>query len=267
MNLCQNTVEHHNISTMEPLLSLLIQSAMAIFLFMVGIFFLAIYKKDNSIVDIAWGIGFMVIAAICLFASPQTHPIQLIITTCIFIWGARLAIHIRMRKKDNEEDFRYKNWRDSWKCFYLRSFFQIYMLQGTLMLIIAAPLYTTALTPTQHWLTTSIGLIIFLVGFGFEAIGDWQLMQFKKDKKNKGKIMTTGLWSTTRHPNYFGEVTLWWGIWLIAIPSSWLSIISPLMITFLILKVSGIPMLEEKYQERADWKKYANKTPAFFPRL
>lgn len=124
----------------------------------------------------------------------------------------------------------------------------------------------TAPSAPPEWLDL-LGLAAWLYGFCFEAVGDWQLLMFIRNPDNKGKLMTTGLWRYTRHPNYFGEVTLWWGLWLmtLALQGGWLTIIGPLTITFLILKVSGIPMLEKPYEERADFQEYKRCTSAFFP--
>ena len=146
------------------------------------------------------------------------------------------------------------------------------MLQGLLAVVIAAPVLVAhhdsndSLLNENIWLTV-IGSTVWWVGFLFESIGDWQLTKFIGNKKNKGKVMTTGLWKYTRHPNYFGEVTMWWGLWLIVAPLNGgiTAIISPLTITFLLLKVSGIPMLEKKYEKKKAFQAYKKKTSAFFP--
>jgi steroid 5-alpha reductase family enzyme len=149
-----------------------------------------------------------------------------------------------------------------------RSFLQVFMLQGLLLLLVAIPVIFVNQAPEAPlgWLDV-LGLAIWMYGFAFEAIGDWQLLQFIRDPTNKGRLMTTGLWRYTRHPNYFGEVTLWWGIWLmtLTLPGGWLTIIGPLTITTLILKVSGIPMLEKPYEERTDFQEYKRRTSVFFP--
>jgi steroid 5-alpha reductase family enzyme len=142
------------------------------------------------------------------------------------------------------------------------------MLQGLLMIIIAIPVTRISIAePSSLTLLDLLGVLVWVTGFLFEAIGDYQLLQAKKDPANKGKIMRTGLWQYTRHPNYFGEVLLWWGMYLIAlsVPGGWSTIIGPLTITFLILKVSGIPLLEKKYEGNADFDEYKRTTNAFFP--
>jgi steroid 5-alpha reductase family enzyme len=141
-------------------------------------------------------------------------------------------------------------------------------LQGTLLVIVAIPIIFANTSAESSWtILDGIGLSVWLFGVLFESVGDWQLLTFMRNPANKGKLMTTGFWRYTRHPNYFGEVTLWWGVWLIvcAIPNGWMTLVGPLTITFLILKVSGIPMLEAHYAGRADFEAYKQRTSAFFP--
>lgn len=243
--------------------------ALYIFLYMSLIFIFAWIKKDNSIVDIAWGIGFILIAIITFVSADEFMLRKLLVTTLVIIWGTRLALHIFFRNRGKGEDFRYKQWRKSWgKWFRVRSFFQIFMLQGLLLLLIVYPVILINHAEKKDLIILDfIGLFIWLIGFFFETVGDYQLKKFKQHPENKGKIMTLGLWKYTRHPNYFGETTMWWGIFLIAlaVKNGWTAIISPLLITFLILKVSGVTMLEKKYLDNPDFIEYAKKTSAFFP--
>lgn len=243
--------------------------AICVFLYMSFIFMLAWIKKDNSIVDIAWGVGFILVAILIFFLEPEFVTRHILVTALIFLWGTRLATHIAIRNKGRGEDYRYAQWRKDWgKWFFIRSLFQIYMLQGLLLLIIAYPviLINYSEEPGITFLDI-LGLIIWLYGFFFEAVGDYQLLKFKGQAKNKGKIMTQGLWKYTRHPNYFGETVMWWGIFLIALSvrNGWTAIISPLTITFLLVKVSGISMLEKKYVGNKEFEEYAKRTRAFFP--
>lgn len=144
------------------------------------------------------------------------------------------------------------------------------MLQGLFMLIISAPVWfinSMPGRPLTWW--DNAGLIVFGIGFLFEAIGDYQLAVFRKDPANKGKLMTTGLWSITRHPNYFGESLVWWGIALYAVslPLGWITLVSPVLITLLLRFVSGVPMLEKRFHDHPDWPAYADKTAPFVPFL
>lgn len=261
----------------------IIIATIIIAIYMTSIFIVSLIKKDNSIVDTAYGIGFILISiSTAIIFSPISFPAA-IVTFLITIWAIRLSTRIFLRNYKKPEDFRYKAWRDSWTWFKTRSFFQIYMLQGSIILAIASPaLFLNGLGSSiaqPSIILVSIGVCIWIIGFFFEAVGDHQLDQFirqlKQSQTNDNTphrtIMDQGLWSLTRHPNYFGEVCIWWGIWVIALSvySSNMSVlftfISPLLITFLLLKVSGIPMLEEKYKGNKEFDEYKKRTNAFFP--
>lgn len=168
----------------------------------------------------------------------------------------------------DKEDIRYLNWRQEWgQGWILRSYLQVFILQAVFMILIASPvIYSIEHLPRETSLLVYLGVIAWIFGFVFESISDAQLKKFKQDPSNKGKMMTTGLWSYSRHPNYFGEVVQWWGVFLMAIDenSGWL-ILSPSLITFLILKVSGVPMLEKLMEGRPGFEEYKRKTPIFFP--
>jgi steroid 5-alpha reductase family enzyme len=251
---------------MEFLLSI----AFVIWIYMTIIFLYALLKNDNSIVDIFWGLGFIVVAAYSFIKTGNLHTKTIVINLMVLIWGVRLAIHIFLRNKGKGEDFRYKAWRESWKCFNFRSYFQIFILQGIFMMIVSCPVYfVNQFAEESFYFIDYIGILLFLAGFIFETISDYQLMLFRKMPGNKGKIITTGLWSISRHPNYFGETLLWWGISCFALPyhQGWIMLISPVMITFLLRFVSGVPMLEKKYKSHPDWKEYKEKTAVFVPFL
>jgi len=240
-----------------------------ILLYMTGWFIAAQIRGRNDIADVAWGLGFTLVAVVSLVAGDVYSPRGLLVSGLVLAWGLRLALHIHNRNRGRGEDPRYRQWREEWgKWFVLRSFLQVFMLQGALLLLVAVPIVfvNTAPAGPLGWLDL-LGLAVWLYGFGFEAVGDWQLLKFIRNPGNKGKLMTSGLWRYTRHPNYFGEVTLWWGIWLmtLCLPGGWLTIVGPLTITILILKVSGIPMLEKPYEDRADFQEYKRRTSAFFP--
>ncbi len=187
----------------------------------------------------------------------------------VTLWGARLAIHIYRRNLGKPEDPRYGKWRKDWgEHAVIRAYIQIFLLQGLLMVIISLPVtFIIVHAQDSGSILSVLGICIWLTGFFFEAVGDYQLVKYKKDPASKGKIMTQGLWSYTRHPNYFGEVTLWWGMYVIAlsVPNGWMTFPGPLTITFLILKVSGIPLLEEKYKDNPEFQAYKRRTSAFFP--
>ncbi len=232
--------------------------------------------KDNGIVDVAWGPGFCTVAVLLFLKSGQAvfSPAGMLMLM-ILLWGIRLAAHIGYRNKGRAEDFRYQNFRKNWgKRQVLGAFLQVFVLQGFIMWWVLMPVYVSTASyegffPTDWKLIfILLGFFLFVIGFLFEAVGDYQLLIFKKKPENAGKIMTSGLWQYTRHPNYFGEAVIWWGIGLfvLPLPFGWLGLIAPLVMTYLLTRVSGVPMLEEKYGKRPDFQEYAKKTPAFFPR-
>jgi steroid 5-alpha reductase family enzyme len=242
----------------------------AVLVYMTAWFLAAQLKGRNDIADIAWGVGFIVAAGVSLLAAGLYPPRGLLVSALVLIWGVRLAVHIHARNRGRGEDRRYRQWREEWgRWFVLRSFLQVFILQGVLLVAVAVPvIHANGSVSPPLGLLDLLGVLVWLTGFGFETVGDWQLLKFLRDPANKGQLMTAGLWRYTRHPNYFGEVTLWWGVWLIvlSVPGGWLTVIGPLTITGLILKVSGIPMLEKGYEGRADFAAYQRRTSAFFPR-
>jgi len=232
-------------------------------------FVVSLVKKRNDVADVAWGLGFVLMTWGSYFFSNETSDRGLLVGILVSIWGLRLAWHIHTRNKGKREDYRYLAWRKEWgEWFYIRSFFQVYLLQGMFLFLIVMPvLFINKHMGGPLGVLDLIGVAVWLIGFYFEAIGDAQLVRFIQDPANKGKLMQSGLWAYTRHPNYFGEVTQWWGIWLIAlsVPNGLLAIIGPLTITFLILKVSGIPMLEKKMAEHPDFAEYKRRVSMFIP--
>jgi steroid 5-alpha reductase family enzyme len=232
-------------------------------------FVFSIFKKRNDVADIAWGLGFVLITWVSFFISGNFSIRSLLVNILVSIWGLRLAWHITNRNKGKTEDYRYLAWRKEWgNWFYIRSYLQVYLLQGMFLYLIILPiLFINRNIGTELNFIDGLGVLIWLIGFLFESVGDAQLANFIKNPLNKGHLMQTGLWRYTRHPNYFGEVTQWWGLWLIAInvPSGWFSIIGPLTITILILKISGIPMLEKKMAENPEFAEYKKRTSVFIP--
>lgn len=240
-----------------------------LFVYMSLWFVVSLIKKRNDVADVAWGLGFVLLAWVSFFLSDDSGVRGLLVNILVSIWGLRLALHIHSRNKGKTEDYRYLAWRNEWgKWFYPRSYVQVYLLQGFLLFMIVLPVLVInkSLVSSLGWFDL-LGVVVWLFGFYFEVVGDAQLAQFIKNPANKGKLMQSGLWAYTRHPNYFGEVLLWWGIWLIAlsVPSGIFAIIGPLTITFLIFRVSGIPMLEKKMEENPEFLEYKRKTSMFIP--
>lgn len=248
----------------------MVDAGILIFIYFFIFFLVATAIRNNSIVDIGWGIGFVIIAWFLQIRSISIHIPQIIITLLTTLWGLRLFYHILKRNIFKGEDYRYAEWRSEWgKWLIPRAFFQIFMLQGVFMYIISLPALLTSAASDKIFLVhyVVIGTFIWCIGFYFESVGDHQLKKFISNPANKGQLMTSGLWRYTRHPNYFGEAVQWWGISLIALGAgaSGLSFLSPVTITFLLLFVSGVPLLEKSMKKKPGFIEYARQTNKFFP--
>ena len=244
--------------------------ALAVLAFMTAIWLLSLALRNSSIVDVFWGPGFAVLAWI-YFALAPDGPCwrKMAAAILVTIWGLRLGIHILRRNWRKPEDFRYAKWRREegarWWWF---SFLKVFLLQGLLMWIISAPLLAAQTGEARADLTVVdyVALVVWSIGFLFEALGDQQLARFKADPANKGKILTAGLWRYTRHPNYFGDAVQWWGFYLLALAAGgWWTIFSPALMTWLLMRVSGVPMLERALKARPGYQEYVETTSAFIP--
>jgi steroid 5-alpha reductase family enzyme len=234
------------------------------------IFLIAQARKNNGLVDIAWGLGFVIVAIYSYIASDFKTIRGSLLTLLVILWGARLAYYLFKRNWNTPEDYRYVNMRKRWgtKFVYLKMFLNVYMLQLVLLYMIAQPILSTNSSSTDGLsILDYIGLAVWIVGYFFEVVGDNQLKAFKSKPENKGKLMTSGLWKYTRHPNYFGEAMMWWGIYFIAlsVENGWTTFYSPLIITLLLLFVSGVPLLEKRYKSHPEFKDYASRTSKFIP--
>lgn len=237
------------------------------------LFLYSLRIRDNSIVDVFWGFGFMLIAGISFFQSDMGIP-QIIVTVLVLLWGVRLTSHIGFRKlREGKEDPRYAKWREEWGngwYFVIRSFLQVYMLQMVLMLVVALPILVVNrigidIGIEKDWnIFWIIGLFIALFWLIFETMADLQLKAFLQIKK-PGQIFTTWLYRYSRHPNYFGESMFWLGISMISVSYSYLGLIGWIAITVLLLFVSGVPLQEARYVGRPDWEEYKSRTSVFVP--
>lgn len=250
------------------MVTVFIQCLLIIFIYATLWFLVALYKKRNDVADIAWGIGYIIVCAY-LFYTYASSRVLMLLYALVTIWGLRLSLHIYIRNKNKTEDYRYKAWRDEWgKSFYWRSYLQVFLLQGFFLLIILSPVIHASVEAPYSWnIYTWIGLICWLTGFYFQVVGDWQLAVFIKKRKTPGAFIQTGLWKYSRHPNYFGEILMWWGIFIITIPfaNSFYFIAGPLTITLLLVFVSGIPMLEKKYKGNKAFEDYKKRTSVLIP--
>lgn len=251
--------------------SLWLTAGSIIFVLMTLLWLYSLAIKNSSIVDIFWGTGFVITYwAALLLGSIEVNTRILLLGAIVTIWGLRLSIYIFSRNHGQPEDFRYAAWRaEAGAAWWWRSFFKVFMLQGIIMLIVAAPLIAVLVADPADTNCSCeyAGFGLWLVGFMFEAGGDWQLSRFKKEPANKGKLLTSGYWSVTRHPNYFGDAAQWWGFWLFAFSAgAWWTVFSPLLMTFLLMKVSGVAMLERTLtKSKPRYEEYTARTSAFFP--
>jgi steroid 5-alpha reductase family enzyme len=250
------------------MIEIFLSSALILFVYASCWFLISLFAKRNDVADVAWGMGY---ALLCLFhaITQPLHPIALVCYVLISTWAIRLSVYIHLRNIGKEEDFRYAQWRKEWgRSFIWRSFLQVYVLQAFLLLIVISPVLLAASAPvSQITGFTVVGVIVWLIGFYWQSVGDYQLTQFKKNRANSEEILDSGLWRYSRHPNYFGEITMWWGLYIIIwpLPNSVFFIIGPLTITFLIRYVSGVPMLERRYKDNELFQAYKQRVPALFP--
>jgi len=232
-------------------------------------FLLAITKRNNSIVDIGWGLGFILVTIFQLASDVAPNFRQILVSILIILWGLRLSIYIFKRNTGKKEDFRYAKWRKDWgRHWLIRSYLQVFILQGIMMFFIVYPVIILRSNQGKGFgLLDAVGIIIWLTGFVMESVADNQKDRFKKLPENKGRVMDTGVWKYSRHPNYFGESLMWWGIFVIVlnVHNGILAIFSPLIITILLTKVSGIPLIEKHHKNDSNYQEYIKNTSAFIP--
>lgn len=247
-----------------------IATLVSVLALMAGAWILSLVKKKACVADSFWGAGFVLVAWTTWLMGSGTSR-SLLIAVLISIWGGRLAYHITRRNWGKAEDRRYQAMRDyHGKNFWWKSLFLVFLVQAILLWLISIAPQTAQLSAHPDVLTwlDGIGALIWTVGMMFEATADRQMEKFRNDPANRGKVMEKGLWAWSRHPNYFGESLVWWGFFCIAlaVPGGWLTIFSPLIITFLLLKVSGVAMLEKDIgSRRPGYEEYQKRVNAFFP--
>jgi steroid 5-alpha reductase family enzyme len=252
-------------------LSLFLTGGGVIFGLMVLLWLVSLILKNSSIVDIFWGAGFVISAWLYFFISPEGFLLRkLIILALVTIWGMRLTLHILTRNWGKPEDFRYQKWREqSGKIWWIKSLFQVFLLQGLLMWVISTPLLAAQYYRVSAPFTWVDGLAIILwaIGFLFEALGDTQLAKFRANPGNHGKLLNTGVWHYTRHPNYFGDSAQWWAFYLLALAAGgWWTIFSPIIMTLFLIKVSGVALLEKSLaNSKPGYKEYMESTSPFIP--
>lgn len=241
-----------------------------IILYVSIIWLLSVYLKDASIVDIFWGLGFVLVAWFYDSQTPAGDPVRKqLITILTTIWGLRLFFYLLWRNWGEPEDYRYQNFRQKYgpERYWWFSYFQVFLLQGLLIWLISAPLLGAQISGGQLNQLDYMAIVIWLIGIVFEAGSDWQLSRFKRDPSNVGKLLTSGFWKYTRHPNYFGDAAVWWGFGLMSLAAGSIApVLGALLMTGLIIQVSGVAMLERSLsKKKPGYEKYAAQTSPFIP--
>ncbi|TFF99927.1 MAG: DUF1295 domain-containing protein [Promethearchaeota archaeon] len=237
--------------------------------YMLFAFLVGTLKKDNSVIDVFYGGGFILVAWSTLILKGVYSLRSIIATILVTIWGIRLATYVLIRNWGKGEDKRYQNMRERWEGNVLiNSLFRIYLFQGLILFLVVFPVsFLNASSNPPLWFLDFIGIGIWGVGFFFETVGDIQLYRFLNDPANQGKVFDGGLWRYTQHPNYFGEVTQWWGLYIVAlsVPFGFISIFGPAIITYMIINVSGVKLLDKSFEGDSEYAKYKRRTSQFIP--
>jgi steroid 5-alpha reductase family enzyme len=233
---------------------------------------LSVPLHDVSIVDVVWSLNFVVVAVLAWVFGGGDPDRRLLALLLVTPWALRLSLHILRRNRGKGEDPRYRAFRLRYGAqrYWWVSLFQVFLLQGLLAFVVSMPLQSVGVSIMPRGLTwvDALAVVVWGAGFAFEAIGDAQLTAFKKDPENRGRVMDRGLWRYTRHPNYFGDATLWWGIGILALQTSWwwAGLLGPAVMTFMLVRVSGVAMLEKTIGERRPgYEEYVRRTSAFIP--
>jgi steroid 5-alpha reductase family enzyme len=247
-----------------------VSTAVVIAATMVILWLVSLVVRDASIVDIFWGAGFVLVAWVSFLLADGTPGRRWLLAILTTVWGLRLAGYLAWRNLGKGEDFRYRAMRArSGRAFWLISLFQVFLLQGVLMWVVSLPVQAGMVPSSPVGALAWAGTLVWAVGLSFEAIGDLQLARFKSDPSNRGRVMDRGLWRYTRHPNYFGDFCVWWGLYLVALDGggTWWTVIGPLVMSTLLIRVSGAALLEKSLEtRRAGYAEYVQRTSGFFPR-
>ena len=229
----------------------------------------SVRQQNSSLADVGWGPNILLIGLSYYFTSNGYLPRAQLTLALVAIWALRLAWHLGTRSRLEGEDFRYSRWRDEYEdSWWWRSYVKVFLAQSIIAWVVSLPIYFAIVSVGPQSLTfiDYAGVLIFIAGFVFEALSDEQLRRFRAVRTNKGKVLDTGLWSYTRHPNYFGEAVVWWGFGVIALATGGLpGVLGPIVITYLLIYVSGVALLEPTLRSKQGYPQYAGRTPVFLP--
>jgi steroid 5-alpha reductase family enzyme len=257
---------------MDPFISISLFNLAAVTALMTAGWMVSVCRHNVTIVDSLWGLGFVLVAGITYGMGSGFTGRRLLVLILATAWGLRLAIHLTWRNWGEGEDHRYGTWREkSGHRFRVVSLFKVFGLQAIFLWTISLVLQQAQLSPDPARFTglDILGTGLWAAGLIFESVADWQLARFKADPDNHGRVMDQGLWAWSRHPNYFGEFSVWWGFFLIALstPGGWWTVVSPLIVSAVLLKMTGVPLTEAALQKRRPgYAEYMQRTSPFFPR-
>lgn len=244
-------------------------AALAVFLFFLVLFVISLIRQDNTIADIGWPLGFVIAVFVVLWQRDTVSLRQVIAIVLVSVWGVRLSLHVWLRNRGKGEDWWHKAWRHSWgEHWVIRSFLQIYLLPLVYLLLIVSPvIYINTFAGPSLGVADWVGLALWIFGFTWEVVGDHQLVHFKRRQKSKGHVLCTGLWRYSRHPNYFGEILLWTGLWVMAtsLTGGWLTFVGPLASAVLLIWGRGIPRLEKHFSANPEYLAYQRNTSMLVP--
>lgn len=228
----------------------------------------SLLKRDVSIVDTVWAAMFVLAALVYASGADHSTGRTPLILTLVVLWALRLSGHIIWRNWGEPEDRRYRDIREKYQPYFgLKSVGIVFWFQAGLAWIISMPLWQALTVPVEIGAFDVVAVTVWTIGMLFESIADWQLSRFKANPNNQGKVMDRGLWRYTRHPNYFGECLIWWGFYLFAVQTgAWWTAVGPLLLTYFLLKFSGVPLVEHTIIERRPaYREYIARTNAFIP--
>ncbi len=248
-------------------MSSLVLAAMVIAAAMLALWMLSLALEDSSIVDIFWGLGFVLVAWVVVLRVGWS-PRGVLAVALVTLWGLRLAVHLAIRNIGKGEDPRYQAMRRTrGSTWWWKSLFIVFAFQGVLMWVVSLPLQQAIMRGGPLGPMDALATAVFVTGLFFETVGDWQLVRFKARSENRGRVMDQGLWRYTRHPNYFGDFLVWWGLYGLALAAgAWWTVVGPLVMSFLLLRVSGVTLLEQGMKSKPGYEDYVRRTSAFFPR-
>ena len=231
---------------------------------------ISLVRRDVSIIDIVWGLGFVAVAWATFCVSATQDASRMLLPVLVSLWGIRLGVYLGARNHGQPEDYRYRQMRERWgRRFPAVSLVTVFALQGAVMWLVSLPVQVGISHSETSWsLLTLPGTLMFLLGLSFETIGDWQLAAFRRQRKDSSEVLDTGLWRYTRHPNYFGDFLVWWGLFLVSFSQTgiWWTAVSPALMSVFLMKISGVTLLEKSLKKnKPAYTAYASRTSSFFP--